>query len=169
LPRNKRHYRVKLQEVLAAHDFALTFGGLRGIRDLGAIEAAVARPYCGYYRSIAKKVAALVQSLASNHGFIDGNKRTALLMMNLLLLRSGYFSSRRERTADQRRRRSDDSGSCRASHEFRRRGCVARTENCPHWWPIKCGKCPKPAGHCTLNFTPIPCRSAILRCHASWR
>jgi death-on-curing protein len=91
LPRNKRHYRVKLQEVLAAHDFALTFGGLRGIRDLGAIEAAVARPYCGYYRSIAKKVAALVQSLASNHGFIDGNKRTALLMMNLLLLRSGYF------------------------------------------------------------------------------
>jgi death on curing protein len=91
LPRNKRHYRVKLQEVLAAHDFALTFGGLRGIRDRGAIEAAVARPYCGYYRSIAKKVAALVQSLASNHGFIDGNKRTALLMMNLLLLRSGYF------------------------------------------------------------------------------
>lgn len=91
MPRNKRHYRVKLQEVLAAHDFALTFGGLRGIRDLGAIEAAVARPYCGYYRSIAKKVSALVQSLASNHGFIDGNKRTALLMMNLLLLRSGYF------------------------------------------------------------------------------
>jgi death-on-curing protein len=76
---------------LAAHDFALTFGGLRGIRDLGAIEAAIARPYCGYYRPIAKKVAALVQSLASNHGFVDGNKRTALLMMNLLLLRSGYF------------------------------------------------------------------------------
>jgi death on curing protein len=91
LPRNKRHYRVNLQEVLAAHDFALTFGGLRGIRDLGAIEAAVARPYCGYYRSIAKKAAALIQSLASNHGFIDGNKRTALLMMNLLLLRSGYL------------------------------------------------------------------------------
>jgi death on curing protein len=75
---------------LAAHDFALTFGGLQGIRDLGAIEAAIARPYCGYYRSIAKKAAALIQSLASNRGFIDGNKRTALLMMNLLLLRSGY-------------------------------------------------------------------------------
>lgn len=90
MPRNKRHYRITLQEVLAAHDFALTFGGLQGIRDLGAIEAAVARPYCGYYRSIAKKVAALVQSLASNHGFMDGNKRTALLMMNLLLLQSGY-------------------------------------------------------------------------------
>jgi death-on-curing protein len=66
------------------------FGGLDGIRDLGAIEAAVARPYCGYYRSIAKKSAALVESLACNHGFIDGNKRTALLMLNLLLTRSGY-------------------------------------------------------------------------------
>lgn len=67
------------------------FGGLRGIRDFGAIEAAIARPYCGYYRSIANKAAALVQSLASNHGFIDGNKRTALLMMNLLIWRSGYY------------------------------------------------------------------------------
>lgn len=75
---------------MIAHNFALAYGGLHGVRDLGAIESAIARPYCGYYRSIAKKAAALVQSLASNHGFIDGNKRTALLMMNLLLLRSGY-------------------------------------------------------------------------------
>lgn len=75
---------------MAAHNLALAYGGLQGVRDLGAIESAIARPYCGYYRSITKKAAALVQSLASNHGFIDGNKRTALLMMNLLLLRSGY-------------------------------------------------------------------------------
>jgi death on curing protein len=77
---------VKLEEVLVAHDFALIFGGLPGIRDLGAIESAIARPYCGYYRSIAKKVAALVHSLA----LVDGNKRTALFMMSLLLRRSGY-------------------------------------------------------------------------------
>jgi death-on-curing protein len=75
---------------MSAHNFALAYGGLQGVRDLGAIESAVARPYCGYYRSIAKKAAALVQSLASNHGFIDGNKRTALLMMNLFILRSIY-------------------------------------------------------------------------------
>jgi death on curing protein len=75
---------------MSAHNFALAYGGLQGVRDLGAIESAVARPYCGYYRSIAKKAAAPVQSLASNHGFIDGNKRTALLMMNLFILRSGY-------------------------------------------------------------------------------
>lgn len=66
------------------------FGGLDGIRDLGAIKSAVARPYSGYYRSIAEKSAALVESLACNHGFIDGNKRTALLMLNMLLTRSGY-------------------------------------------------------------------------------
>jgi death-on-curing protein len=58
--------------------------------DNSPIEAAVARPYIGYYRSIAKKAAALIESLACNHGFIDGNKRTALFMMNLLLIRSGY-------------------------------------------------------------------------------
>jgi len=67
------------------------FGGLQGVRDRGAIEAAIARPYCGYYRSIAQKAAALVHSLAMNHGFIDGNKRTALFMMALLLRRSGYL------------------------------------------------------------------------------
>jgi death-on-curing protein len=35
------------------------FGGLPGIRDVGAIESALARPYCGYYRAIEKKAAAL--------------------------------------------------------------------------------------------------------------
>jgi death on curing protein len=73
-----------------AHTLALQFGGLDGVRDLGSIESAIARPYCGYYRAISDKVAALVQSLALNHGFIDGNKRTALYMMELLLQRSGY-------------------------------------------------------------------------------
>lgn len=31
-----------------------------------------------------------MHSLALNHGFIDGNKRTAVYMMMLLLQRSGY-------------------------------------------------------------------------------
>ena len=56
----------------------------------------MARPYCGYYRPIEKKAAALVHSLALNHGFVDANKRTALSMMGVLLWRSGYtlrFSS----------------------------------------------------------------------------
>ena len=50
----------------------------------------MARPYNGYYRSIAKKSAALVESVSRNHGFADGNKRTSLILLTLLLTRSGY-------------------------------------------------------------------------------
>ena len=57
---------------------------------MGSIESAIARPYCGYYRPIARKAAALVHSLALNHGFVDGNKRTALIVLTILLRRSGY-------------------------------------------------------------------------------
>ena len=58
--------------------------------DLSLVESAIARPYNGYYRPINRKVAALLQSVATNHGFIDGNKRTALLLANLLIESSGY-------------------------------------------------------------------------------
>lgn len=67
------------------------------MRDRGAIESALARPYCGYYRSIDKKAAALVHSLVLNHGFVDGNKRTAVQMLGIFLFNSGYglrFSSK---------------------------------------------------------------------------
>ena len=50
----------------------------------------MARPYNGYYRAIEKKAAALVQSIAGNHGFVDGNKRTAVILTHLLLSKSGY-------------------------------------------------------------------------------
>lgn len=65
-------------------------GGLDGISNLGMIESAIGRPYSGYYHRIARKAAALVQSVATNHGFYDGNKRTALILMQLLLIKSGY-------------------------------------------------------------------------------
>jgi death on curing protein len=54
------------------------------------IEAAVGRPYTGYCPTIETKGAALLESLACNHGFVDGNKRTALVALDLLLVRSGY-------------------------------------------------------------------------------
>jgi death-on-curing protein len=68
----------------------LRTGGLDGVRDLTLIESAIARPYSGYYRSIGRKAAALTQSLAKNHGFLDGNKRATLLTLFLFLDRSGY-------------------------------------------------------------------------------
>jgi death on curing protein len=54
------------------------------------LESAIGRPFTGYYRAIHKKAAALVESLAKNHGFADGNKRTAFLIVDLFLYRSGY-------------------------------------------------------------------------------
>jgi death-on-curing protein len=94
LPRNKRkrfrHYHVTLLDVLQAHDEALKFGGLPGVTSLALVASAIARPYCGYYRTISRKAAALSQSLAKNHGFLDGNKRTALLAITLLVTHSGY-------------------------------------------------------------------------------
>lgn len=84
------HYRVTLADALTAHDAALRFGGRDGISSLHLIESALARPYSGYHRPIARKAAALLHSMVGNHGFVDGNKRTAWLLTELLIDRSGY-------------------------------------------------------------------------------
>ena len=95
MPKSRRHYRVTLIDVLDAHNTALKLGGLDGVRDIGLVESAVARPYAGIadrplYRTISEKAAALVHSLVQNHGFVDGNKRTAVLCMGTLLERTEY-------------------------------------------------------------------------------
>ena len=85
-----RHYRVKLADVLAAHAEALTYGGRAGIVSVDSIQSAIGRPNSGYHRSISNKCAALLEALVQNHGFTDGNKRTALLVTVLFIERSGY-------------------------------------------------------------------------------
>jgi len=79
-----------LADALSAHDRALRFGGIEGVPNLALVESAIQRPYNGYYRAIEEKAAALIQSVASNHGFADGNKRTALILLHTLLTKSGY-------------------------------------------------------------------------------
>ncbi len=85
-----RHYRVTLADVLAAHDEALTYGGRGGIISLDAIQSAIGRPYSGYHRAIHLKAAALLHALVQNHGFVDANKRSALIVTLLMIERSGY-------------------------------------------------------------------------------
>lgn len=53
------------------------YGGSHGVRDPGLLEAAIFRPQTGYYSDLIEEAAALWESLAQNHPFIDGNKRTA--------------------------------------------------------------------------------------------
>ncbi|MBI3093135.1 MAG: type II toxin-antitoxin system death-on-curing family toxin, partial [Candidatus Levybacteria bacterium] len=71
------------------------FGGSLGIRDIGLVESAGARPQVTFdgkhlYISTFDKAAALLQSLLKNHPFIDGNKRTALTSVGLFLKMNGY-------------------------------------------------------------------------------
>ncbi|HTS36144.1 MAG TPA: type II toxin-antitoxin system death-on-curing family toxin [Candidatus Solibacter sp.] len=67
------------------------FGGMHGVRDRAAVEAAVFRPQTGYYDSIEEEAAALMESLGMNHGFIDGNKRIAFTAGDVFLRSNGFY------------------------------------------------------------------------------
>lgn len=70
-------------------------GGSHGLRDLGMLEAASARPQATFdeqelYPDLFSKAAALMDSLINNHPFVDGNKRTAITAAALFLRQNGY-------------------------------------------------------------------------------
>jgi death-on-curing protein len=69
---------LTLAEVLAIHaDQIERYGGAPGVRDYGALEAALYRSQTGYYADLIEEAAALWESLGQNHPFAGGNKRTA--------------------------------------------------------------------------------------------
>lgn len=80
--------------IQAVHEYQLAeHGGLDGVRDAGLIESALARPRnLAVYGEpdAADLAAAYAYWLAKNHGFADGNKRTAWVAGRLLLADNGY-------------------------------------------------------------------------------
>jgi len=77
-------------EVLAIHaDQIERYGGSAGVRDPGLLEAALFRPQTGYYADLIEEAAALWESLAQNHPFIDGNKRAAFAVTYTFLAING--------------------------------------------------------------------------------
>lgn len=81
---------LTLIEVLAIHDDQIKrYGGTDGIRDAGLLEAALYRPQTGYYNDLIEEAAALWESLAINHPFIDGNKRVAFAVTYTFLMING--------------------------------------------------------------------------------
>jgi death-on-curing protein len=81
-----------IQEILAVHqDQIEQFGGSHGLRDMGALESALFRPQMGYYDGIIEEAAAMMESLAMNHPFIDGNKRVAFAVTEVFLGLNGHF------------------------------------------------------------------------------
>jgi death on curing protein len=85
---------LTLVELLAIHDRLLEeFGGLAGVRDPGALEAALFRPQTGYYRDVVHEAAALFESLILNHPFVDGNKRVAFAASDVFLRLNGRVAA----------------------------------------------------------------------------
>ena len=87
---------LSLDQVLRVHQAQVeAFGGSAGLRDRGALEAAVHRPQTTFggedlYPDTAAKCAALMHSLIANHPFVDGNKRTAAVVSETFLALNGY-------------------------------------------------------------------------------
>lgn len=67
------------------------FGGMHGLRDRGLLEAAIYRPQNGYYDDLIHEAAALMESLANNHAFLDGNKRISFAVTDTFLRINGYY------------------------------------------------------------------------------
>ena len=87
---------LSIEQLIFLHTVAIVeFGGAEGIRDRGELEAALARPLAGFGRlqlftTPFARAAALMESLLRNHGFVDGNKRTAVMAAAFWLEREGY-------------------------------------------------------------------------------
>jgi death on curing protein len=87
---------LTLDEIIVLHQLLISkSGGSSGIRDMRALESAVAQPAMTFdgidlYPSLARKASALAYSLIQNHPFVDGNKRIGHAAMEVFLVLNGY-------------------------------------------------------------------------------
>ena len=86
---------VRTDVILALHDEQIAeHGGLAGVRDIGGLESALARPQniAAYDEEadVTTLAAAYAFGIARNHPFADGNKRAALVTAELFLALNGY-------------------------------------------------------------------------------
>ena len=85
------HDYLTVADVLGIHAVLMQrYGGALGVRDPGALEAALFRPQTGYYDDIVAEAAALMESLAINYPFVDGNKRIAFAAADVFLRINGW-------------------------------------------------------------------------------
>jgi death on curing protein len=85
---------IERSVILAAHDEQLAeHGGRPGVRDAGLLDSALARPLnrAAYGKpDAAELAAAYAYGLATNHPFVDGNKRIAFVALELFLALNGH-------------------------------------------------------------------------------
>ena len=84
------------EQVLFIHSRVIDeTGGVHGVRDIGLLQSAVARPKATFggedlYPDVMATAVALMSSLARNHPFMDGNKRTAIASTSIFLGMNGF-------------------------------------------------------------------------------
>ena len=92
--RPKQWHWIDPAVIFAVHDRQLAeHGGSEGIRDAGGIESALVRPMNLVHHGepdAADLAAAYAYGIVKNHGFVDGNKRTAWIAARLFLADNGY-------------------------------------------------------------------------------
>ena len=75
---------LTIEQVLRLHARLIDrFGGAIGVRDPGALDAALARPFAAFgghegFPSVPEKAAALLHGIVTAHAFVDGNERVGL-------------------------------------------------------------------------------------------
>ncbi len=83
---------ISLDEVLQIHEILIKrFGGTSGLRDKNLLAASLQRPFATFdqaelYPTTIERGAAILESIVTNHPFLDGNKRTGYTLMRLMLL-----------------------------------------------------------------------------------
>ncbi|MBT8099732.1 MAG: type II toxin-antitoxin system death-on-curing family toxin [Gammaproteobacteria bacterium] len=82
---------LSVDEAIAIQDLLVEqFGGQRGVRDEGMLEASLYRPQTGGYSDLAAMAAALFDALLFNHAFHSANRRIAFFATDVFLRINGY-------------------------------------------------------------------------------
>lgn len=87
---------ITADDVILVHSRIIrATGGMDGLRDRAALEAAIAAPLQSFggeelFKDDIEKIARVGYGLAANHAFVDGNKRIGAMMVQLLLKWNGY-------------------------------------------------------------------------------
>lgn len=90
---------LTLEDALAVHVVAVTLaGGSQGVRLHNVLLGCLERPKAAFggndmYKNIFEKASVYIDSIARNHPFIDGNKRTSFLCAARFLSLNGYHIS----------------------------------------------------------------------------
>ena len=108
---------LTVADVLGMHTILMQrYGGAGGVRDPGALEAALFRPQTGYYSDIIAEAAALLESLAINYPFVDSNKRIAFAATDVFLRINGWCLKRQPMVIHTEMLDMLEAGTCDIAH-----------------------------------------------------